>query len=292
MTNETRTRIGLMALLVMGAGGTAGADAQSLAAFPTDLPVWMVGNAAIDGRVLTEYMEIEFAMGGTDKSGPLETGERVEARVLQFRSLRAEERDGRAVWVRSFESRRPDDPAVLVNGEIVLDRVTLAPLSSRIDQGGAVTTFEYDWTTFSVRSSQGGEPEVVDLKVLEAAAHETWVAAIDWSAGQRVMIPTILAGGGGKWWAVPRVTGAEDIDLGDGILRSAWTIEMDWWGMGRDQAVFTPGGGPNGSAGAGGKYWVLEEPVAGLPRVVRIQTEQDENVDRVLQIQGHDPTRP
>lgn len=280
----------LGAVLVASHGMAADLTAQAAPGLPTDVTVWMVGNPSIDGHVLAGYTDVEFSIGGTDKNGPLETGERVDVQALQLQSLRAEERQGRAVWVRSFETRRAGDSAPRARGEIVLDRRTLAPLSSRIERGGSVTTFEYDWTRFEIRSSTGGEPESVDMRVLEAAAHETWVGAIDWSVGQRVMIPTILAGGGGKWWAVPRVTGSEDLDVGDGVRRSAWTIELDWWGMGRDEAMFTPGGGPNGSAGAGGKYWVLKDPVPGLPRVVRIQTEQDANVDRVIQIQGFDPS--
>lgn len=270
-------------LLVSGAGS---GSAQGVPPIPTDVPVWMVGHASIDGRRLAEYDSVTFAMGGTDKEGPLGTGERIEARATQTMSLKPEERDGRAVWVRKVETRLANDGTVVAQAEIVLDRRTLLPLNSSVQQGGGSMSFDYDWTTYDVRS-EGADPEALDMKVLEAGAHETWIAAIPWADGMRVMIPTILAGGGGKWWAVPSVTGSEDVDLGDGVRRATWVVEMDWWGMGADEAVFTPGGGANGSAGAGGKYWVLKEPLAGMPTVVRIQTEQDASVDRVTQIQGN-----
>ena len=61
--------------------------------------------------------------------------------------------------------------------------------------------------------------------------------------------------------------------------------------MGADHETFTSGGGPNGSAGAGGKYWVLADPRPGVPRVVRIQTEVDANTDSVVQIQTIEGTR-
>ena len=84
---------------------------------------------------------------------------------------------------------------------------------------------------------------------------------------------------------MPRVVGTEEMDLGDGILRPAWVVEMDWWGMGADHATFTPGGGANGTAGTGGKYWVLKDPPEGVPAVARIQTEVDSSTDTVYQVQ-------
>jgi hypothetical protein len=271
--------------VVMALAGVRGVSAQGAPQLPVDLPLWMVGNGAIDGTRLKPYTDVAFSIGGTDKEGPLETGEQIRAAATRLMTLRADRRDGRDVWVRSFSTTRAGDPAVVAQGEIVLDRRTLAPLSSSMGQGDSMTSFEYDWQTYEIRSSSG-DAESLDLLSLEAGAHEAWVGAIDWTAETRVMIPTILAGGGGKWWAVPHVTGTEDIDLGDGELRRAWVVEMDWWGMGADHDVFTPGGGPNGSAGQGGKYWVLMDPPVGVPPVVRIQTEQNGTVDRVLQIQG------
>ena len=262
-------------------------EAQNSPPLPTDVPVWMVGHEAIDGRRLEAYSDVSFTMGGTDKNDALRFGERIEPRAVQSMSLTAGERDGRAVWVRSFETARVGDPQVLARGEIVLDRTTLAPLSSRLERGGSVTEIEYDWNQYQVRSSSG-DVEAVDVMALEAAAHETWVAAVDWSRTESAMVPSILAGGGGKWWAVPRVVGREDVDIGDGERRSAFVVEMDWWGMGAAHTTYTPGGGRNGSAGTGGKYWVLVDPVPGTPRVVRVQTEANENVDSVIQLQGVD----
>jgi len=269
------------------AAPTAGVG-QEVAPLPTNQPVWMVGNTGIDGGHLEPYTDVRFSMGAWDKAdGPIAVGERIEAQVYSVMSLQPERRAGRDVWVRSFKRLRVGDPTPLATGEIVLDRRTLAPISSQVERGDAPAAgFKYDWDAHEVRATgPEGAVESMDLMSLEAAAHETWVAAIDWREGMRVMIPTILAGGGGKWWAVPRVIGSEDVDLGDGVLRSTWVVEMDWWGMGSDHETFTPGGGTNGSAGPGGKYWVLKDAPAGVPRVVRIQTEGNAERDRVEQLQ-------
>lgn len=76
------------------------------------------------------------------------------------------------------------------------------------------------------------------------------------------------------------------MDLGDGSRHDAWVVELDWWGMGKDQNDFSPGGGVNGTAGSGGKYWVLKNPPDGVPPVVLISTEVAETVDQVMQLQG------
>lgn len=271
----------VVALMATAVVPTAG---QGVPPLPTDWPVWLVGGGGVDGTRLSPYEGARFAVGGTDKETPLEVGEAIEPRAVRTMALRAERRDGRDVWVRSFEVSRAGESEVLVTGEIVLDRKSLAPLSSAMTQGGNTRGFEYDWRTYEVRSSDGSV-EKADLMTLEAAAHETWIAAIDWSSGTRALIPAILAGGGGKWWAAPRVAGEEDVDLGDGRLHRAWVIELDWWGMGADHETFTAGGGVNGSGGPGGKYWVLQDAPAGVPSVVRIQTEVDGSTDSVVQMQ-------
>jgi hypothetical protein len=49
--------------------------------------------------------------------------------------------------------------------------------------------------------------------------------------------------------------------------------------------MFTAGGRANGSAGPGGKYWVLKAASEGVPPVVRIRTEVDNQSDMVNQMQ-------
>jgi len=232
------------------------------------------------------YSEARFAMGRSDKSAPPRPSEPVEAAAYQMLSLVEDRVDGRDVWVRSFEIVLPTGETA-AQGSIVLDRSTLAPISASVEQGGSKTTRRYDWDRYVVEETGpdgDGAAESMDLSVLEAAAHETWMAAIPWEEGLRVMLPTILAGGGGKWWAVPHVVGSEAIDLGDGVDRMAWVVELDWWGMGKDHQTFTPGGRTNGTAGPGGKYWVVQDPPPGTPPVVRVLTEANEEVDQVIQL--------
>jgi len=276
--------VAAMAALVL----TTEAEAQS-PPLPTDVPVWMVGHPQLDGRSLEPYSDVRFAMGRAGKEGPLAVGESVQAAAHQAMSLTAETRDGRDVWVRSAATYRAGETEPVVTAEIVMDRATLAPIEARIRQGEAERVTEYDWGAHRVRTynpgGNEGPADSLDLLALEAGAHETWMAAIPWRDGLRVMIPSLLAGGGGKWWAVPHVVGSEPIDVGDGVRRDAWVVEMDWWGMGSEQGVYTPGGGVNDTAGSGGKYWVLKDRVAGLPRVVRVRTEVDATADNVVQIQ-------
>lgn len=285
------TRIGSIASIAALAGlmPATGLQAQS-PPLPTDIPVWLVGHPALDGQTLHPYSGVRFAMGRAGKDGPLAVGESVRAAAHQSMTLAAETRDGRDVWVRSAATYRAGETEPVVTAEIVMDRATLAPIEARLRQGEAERVTEYDWVTHRVRTYNPGGNEgpvdSLDLLALEAGAHETWMAAIPWRDGLRVMIPSVLAGGGGKWWAVPHVVGSEPIDIGDGVRRDAWVVEMDWWGMGAEQGTFTPGGGVNDTAGSGGKYWVLKEHVEGLPRVVRVRTEVDATADNVVQIQA------
>lgn len=283
-----RLAAALVGILLVAPMAVAGQDAPPL---PADVPVWPVGHPEIDGRGLKAYEDVRFSMGRAGKSGPLGFGETVEEAAYQLMSLKAEQRDGRDVWVRTARTFRVGNEEPVGQAEIVMDRRTLAPIRSEMQQGENVRTVEYDWVTHQIRSGAGEAPTDVELRLdwaaLEAGAHETWMAAIPWKQDMRVMIPSVLAGGGGKWWAVPRVVGQEEVDLGDGESRSAWVVELDWWGMGEAHTTFTPGGGANGTAGSGGKYWVLVDPSPGLPRVVRVRTEASPEVDSVIQIQDH-----
>lgn len=276
-----RWMVGVLCSVATGLASPS-AQGQETPPLPMDVPTWAVGSGEIDGLRLLPYERAAYAIGRTDKDGPLEVGETVRAAAIQTMSLRPDRRDGREVWVRSFETARAGDPTVLASGEIVMDRRTLAPISSTLERGGATTEIEYDWDGREIRAT-GAEIQSVDRLMLEAGAHETWVGAIDWAAVERAKIPAVLAGGGGAWWAVPRVVGREQVELGDGQRREAFVIEMDWWSMDSDNPTFTPGGGANGTAGTGGKYWVLADPPDGMPPVVRIQTEVDETMDNVVE---------
>ena len=123
--------------------------------------------------------------------------------------------------------------------------------------------------------------------MLEVGAHDVWMAALPLREGFVGRIPTVFASTGTKYWAVPRVVGSEPIDLGDGKPLEAWVVELDWWGMGADNTAenHSRGGGVNDTAGPGGKYWVLKEPPAGVPPVVRVRTEVDAGTDSVVQVQ-------
>lgn len=124
--------------------------------------------------------------------------------------------------------------------------------------------------------------------MLEVGAHDVWMSALPLRDGFTARLPAYFGATGTKYWAVPRVVGSEAVDLGDGVARQAWMVELDWWGMGADNTSdnHSLGGGANGTGGTGGKYWVLKEPVAGLPRVVRVRTEIDAETDSVIQLQG------
>jgi len=278
--------------IAAGAGPVGVVAQDSPPPLPSDVPVLLVGSDHLDGSRLHPYEDVRLAMGRAGKAGPLGLGETIDARAITVQSLRREQRDGDEVWVRSFSIQSPADGQEFASGEIVLDLTTLTPISSHVSNQGNTTDSEYDWNAYVVRQ---GSPDLerdewtsesLDLRSVEAAAHETWLAALPLELGYRVMIPAILAGGGGKWWTVPHVVGSEEVDIGDGVSRSAWVVEIDWWGMGAGHSSYTPGGGINGSGGTGGKYWVLKEAVPGLPLVVRIRTEMDADNDSVIQLQA------
>jgi hypothetical protein len=283
----------LMALCAVGVSRAPLFGQDAVPHLPSDVPIRLVGHPGLDGSALAPYRGVRFAMGRVDKSRPATPAKPIDAVAYQTLTLRADRLGDREVWIRSVETARATGE-VLGRGEIVLDRRTLAPVRATVERGGTEQVLEYDWDLHEVRQvSPPPEPDAgserLDLKALEAATHETWMAVIPWSEGLRVMIPTILAGGGGKWWAVPHVVGSDMVDVGDGVERSAWVIDVDWWGMGADHATFTPGGRPDGTAGPGGKYWVLRDPPPGMPPVVRVQTEVDGSTVQVIQMQDGVP---
>ena len=183
------------------------------------------------------------------------------------------------------------DGSEVAHGQITLDAASLLPLGSEVTRGGATTSFHYDWESFVITQEPAPEDDSspaqdhLDLRMLEVAVHDVWMAALPLRDGFSARIPVVMAGGGGKFWAVPRVVGSEKIDIGDGESREAWVVEMDWWGMGKDGDTYFPGGGVNGTAGSGGKYWVLKSPPHGVPAVVRIRTEVNAEKDSVIQLQ-------
>ncbi len=72
----------------------------------------------------------------------------------------------------------------------------------------------------------------LDIPMFEVGAHDVWMSALPLKEGFVGRLPVVMSATGAKYWAVPRVVGTEKIDLGDGVGRKAWVVELDWWGMG------------------------------------------------------------
>ena len=280
----------LILFLLCLASPMLGADAPP--PLPTSAPVLLLGAPGLNGDSLGGH-HATLAMGRAGKDGPLATGEKITAGALQETVLERVDTAEGQILRRTVRVRRPGNDQVLMEAAIDMDPSTLRPLSARTVQGGAVTTIDYDWDTFTLRTTpaaEGDEPNDIslDLEMLEVGAHDVWMAALPLRDGFRARLPAVFAATGTKYWAVPRVVGSEAVDIGVGSPRDAWVVELDWWGMGAANTAenFSPGGGANGSGGSGGKYWVLKEPVAGVPSVVRVRTEIDAQTDSVIQLQG------
>ncbi len=290
MASRSAIPCGLSGLILFALLPSVSTAQSRLPEMPNDVPVLLPGDPLLDGDRLPSYSDVRFALGRVGKESALATGESIDARAYQSQTLERREIAGIEALVRSFSTTRADTGEEVARGAIYLDARSLLPLKSEVIRQGQTTTTEYDWDAFVVRqrsTAADAEPieEGLDIPVFEAAAHETWMAALPWHAGFSARIPTILAGGGGKWWAVPRVVGSAEVDIGDAVLREAWVVELDWWGMGKDHRMFTAGGRADGSAGPGGMYWVLKDAPDGLPPVVRIRTEVDNQSDMVNQMQ-------
>ncbi len=253
---------------------------------PRDAPTLMLGTTAFDGAAISEH-HVTFAMGRAAKTGPLSLGEKIAAGALQESVLEKVETDRGTVLRRTSRIRRAGSDQVLAEASIELDPHTLRPLFSKTVQGGQESTVEYDWESFTIRRSSGDEVSL-DLEMLEVGAHDVWMAALPLTHGFTARLPAVFASTGTKYWAVPRVVGSEKVDVGDGVARDAWVVELDWWGMGAANTAdnYSPGGGANDTGGTGGKYWVLDQPVAGQPSVVRVRTQVDDQTDSVIQLQA------
>ena len=255
---------------------------------PAEVDVLLIGSPLLSGRELGGR-EATMAMGRAGKSEPLELGAKLQVGALQAVRFETISEAGREILRRTTSVTRPGSDEVLMLATIDMDASTLLPLVARTEQGGAETVIEYDWDHFVVRTNGAKESEIpLDLPMLEVGAHDVWMAALPLRDGYVGRIPTVFAATGTKYWAVPRVVGSEPIDLGDGKPHEAWVVELDWWGMGVENTHEnrSRGGGANGTAGPGGKYWVLKNPPRGVPHVARVQTEIDATMDSVIQIQS------
>ncbi len=255
---------------------------------PEQAEVLFVGSSRVDARDLAGR-SATMSLGATDKSGPLALGARIQAGAHQESHLETVMEAGRKILRRTTKVSRAGSDDVLATATIDMDAVTLLPLVARTSRQGVESTIEYDWERYVVvRDGQRESAISLDLPMFEVGAHDVWMAALPLTEGFVGRLPMIFAATGTKYWAVPRVVGSEPIDIGDGESREAWVVELDWWGMGAHDTEDnrSSGGGPNQTAGPGGKYWVLKDPPAGVPHVVRIQTEADPSTDRVVQLQG------
>ncbi len=253
---------------------------------PVGIPVLLVGDPRIDGTRLEPYAGAwrVFTLGkGASATDPASA----RSRGVSLQSLQRDELDGRPVWRRTVV-RRSADGEELMSATVWLDVATLRPLRAAARQpDGTEIGFVYDWEDYAIRAigSEEEAPPIVtlDLAMLEAAAHDVWMAALTYEDGFTARIPVIMASSGAKHWAVPRVVGTEPVELGDGRRLEAWVVSLDWWGMGGDSSYF-PGVRPDGSVGSGGKYWILKDPPRGLGRVFRVRTEITPDADVVLEM--------
>ncbi len=255
---------------------------------PMDVPVLLVGDPRINGLSLEPYEGV-WAVGTVGKDRQLRLGERIEATNLSQQKLERVELDGREVWRRTIIQKVAESGAELITAFMYMELVSLRPIRAMASQpSGTRIGYEYDWDDHVIRPFGAADdtPPIMsmDLEMLEAAAHESWMAALPYRDGFSAKIPVMMASAEAKYWAVPRVVGTEEVDLGDGIDHEAWVVELDWWGIGGDTSYF-PGGGRNDSGGTGGRYWILKDPPPGVGRVFRVRTEIDENTDVVVQLQ-------
>jgi len=262
--------------------------AQEPPPIPPSAEILLVGSPGLNGELLGERVAT-MVMGRAPKTAPLELGATVEAGAVQAVRFERVTENAREILRRTATVTRPGSDEVLMRASIDMDPETLLPLVARTEQGGVATVMEYDWEKFVVRTQGEASSEVrLDMPMLEVGAHDVWMAALPLREGFVGRIPAVFGATGTKYWAVPRVVGSEPFALGDGEAHAAWVVELDWWGMGADNTAdnHSKGGGANGTAGPGGKYWVLKDPPAGIPHVVRVQTEADATTDRVIQLQA------
>lgn len=284
---RTLRHAAIAALIALGTPPSAGAR-QEPEPIPADAEILLIGSAGLDGSELAGR-SARMAMGRTDKSGPLALGAVIQAGAVQSVRFELLSRDGREILRRTVNVSRAGSDDVLMRASIDMDAATLLPLEARVERGGAETVTEYDWERFVVRTAGAPDSEIpLDLPMLEVGAHDVWIAALPLREGFVGRLPALFGSTGIKYWAVPRVVGSEPIDLGTGEPLDAWVVELDWWGMGASNTVEnrSRGGGVNGTAGPGGKYWVLKDPPAGVPPVVRVRTEVDADTDSVIQVQA------
>lgn len=279
--------------LAIACGAAAWPGAQQRPPLPTDVPVCRVGDPHIDGAALQPYSGA-WSVGPVAKDRRLRKGDIIRDGSISEQQLERVEVDGRPVWRRIIVRRLAPGGAAVLTATVELDLETLAPLRVELRTADREPqVFLYDWQDNVIRRQreEAGTPLLsLDMVMLEATAHDVWMAALRYEEGVACRLPVVMASAGATYWVVPRLVDDEEVDLGDGTELDAWVVSLDWWGMGADTTYF-PGVGRGPSAGTGGIYWILKQPPPGVGRIFRVRTEIDSTTDVIVQWQAGAPRR-
>jgi hypothetical protein len=283
----------LAVAFALGSAAFVGVRPQARPSVPSDVHVCTVGDPRIAGAALQPYSGT-WTVGSVAKDRRLRKGDIIRDGNISEQQLERIEVDGRATWRRTIVRRLARGGAALLTAKVELDLATLAPLRAEVRTAdGEPQGFLYDWHDYTIRrlDDEGGPPLLsLDAVMLEAAAHDVWMAALAYAEGFTCRLPVVMASTGATYWVVPRVIDDEEVDLGDGTELDAWVVSLDWWGTDADSA-YLPGVGRGPSAGTGGTYWILKRPPPGVGRVFRVRTEIDATTDVIVQWQAGAPRR-
>ncbi len=167
-----------------------------------DIPILLVGDPRIDGSSLQPYEGV-WSVGTVGKAGPLRPGERIRATNISLQKLERAEIDGRLVWRRTVVQKEAGADEELITAIIYMELESLRPIRAIARQpSGTQLGFDYDWDNYVVRPLGAGDDTApvlsMDLVMLEAAAHEAWMAALPYEEGFTAKIPVLKYSTKGK----------------------------------------------------------------------------------------------
>ncbi len=213
-------------------------------------------------------------------------GDRIEPYELTWRQCAAQQEDwisqgtvterldliGNGVVRHRQSTRRPD--GIVSRAETFFDHTSFAPLriDARVSRDGetvATRTLIFDEDGYTGVATRGDQSKplagLASRGMIHGAVMGLPLATIDYQADP-VRFAASMVSFDGTYDVVATWSGKETLKVGESNVE-AWLVDVEWHHR-ESGDVYPPG--PDAS---GGRYWLVREPPAGVPYVLRYKTD-------------------